>query len=92
MQFGGLSLPLGLGVMFLLCLAVALFPAIFGWAVARLYRPFGARALLLAPVVWVATEVLRAYTFFRFPWCLLGYSQYTLLPFAQDAATRKETP
>jgi apolipoprotein N-acyltransferase len=85
-QYGGLSLPVGLIVMFLLCLAVALFPAVFGWGVARLYRSFGARGLLLAPVAWVATEVLRAYTMFRFPWCLLGYSQYTLLPMAQLAS------
>ena len=86
MQFGGLSLPVGLGVMFLLCLAVALFPAVFGWCTARLLRAFGAGGLMLAPAVWVATEMLRAYTMFRFPWCLLGYSQYTQLPMAQVAS------
>jgi len=30
-QFGGLALPLGVAVMVLLCLALALFPSVFGW-------------------------------------------------------------
>jgi apolipoprotein N-acyltransferase len=86
MQFGGLSLPMGLAVMLALCLAFALFPALFGWAMGRLCAAFGSRALLAAPVVWVGCEVLRAYTFFEFPWCLLGYSQYRLLPMIQIAS------
>jgi len=85
-QFGGLSLPVGIAVMGLLCLAVSLFPAVFAWAVGRWLRGFGREALLLAPFAWVATEVLRAYTFFRFAWCLLGYSQQPNLPFIQIAA------
>jgi apolipoprotein N-acyltransferase len=86
MQFGGLSLPMGLTVMMLLCLTVALFPALFGWAVGRLCATFGRAGLFLAPAVWVATEILRAYTMFRFPWCLLGYSQYQNLPMIQLAS------
>ena len=86
MQFGGLSLPMGLAVMMALCLAFALFPALFGWVMGRLLRAFGTRALLAAPVVWVGSEVLRAYTFFEFPWCLLGYSQYRQLPLIQIAS------
>jgi apolipoprotein N-acyltransferase len=72
--------------MTLLCLAVACFPALFAWAVARWVAALGVRALFLAPFAWVATEVLRAYTFFRFPWCLLGYSQHLHLPFIQVAS------
>jgi apolipoprotein N-acyltransferase len=85
-QFGGLSLPVGIGVMLLLCLAFALFHALFGWAAARAFAILGPPGLLLAPFLWVATEVLRAYTFFRFPWCLLGYSQYRYLPVIQIAS------
>jgi apolipoprotein N-acyltransferase len=84
-QYGGLSLPVGIGVMTLLCLAVALFPSLFAWAVARWVAAYGMPALLLAPVAWVATEILRTHTFFRFPWCLLGYSQQPNLPFIQIA-------
>src|SRR6476646_98499 len=32
-QFGGLAMPLGVAVMVLLCLALALFPSVFGWMV-----------------------------------------------------------
>jgi apolipoprotein N-acyltransferase len=84
-QFGGLSLPVATLIMLLLCLAVALFPALFAALVASWIGAIGTRALLLAPFAWVATEVLRAYTFFRFPWCLLGYSQADNLPYIQLA-------
>jgi apolipoprotein N-acyltransferase len=85
-QYGGLSLPVGIAVMTLLCLAFALFPALFGWVVARWSTALGAPGLLLAPVAWVGTEILRAHTFFEFPWCLLGYSQHANLPFIQIAS------
>jgi apolipoprotein N-acyltransferase len=81
-----LTLPVGIMVMGLLCLAFALFPALFAWVTAHWLRAFGLRALLLCPFAWVGTEILRAYTFFRFPWCLLGYSQHAELPFIQIAS------
>jgi apolipoprotein N-acyltransferase len=74
-EFGGLPMPVGIAVMVLLCLALALFPGSFAWAVGRWYRVLGPRALLLAPVAWVAMEWLRAHTLCDFAWCLLGYSQ-----------------
>jgi apolipoprotein N-acyltransferase len=85
-QYGGLSLPMGIVVMACLCLAVALFPALFGSLVSWWIRAFGRRALLAAPLAWVATELIRVHTFFQFPWCLLGYSQHDLLPFVQIAS------
>ena len=84
-QYGGLSLPVGIGVMGLLCLALALFPSLFGWMVGAWRRAFGPPALLLAPLAWVATEILRAHTLFNFSWCLLGYSQHANLPVIQIA-------
>jgi apolipoprotein N-acyltransferase len=85
-QYGGLSLPVGIAVMTALCLAVALFPALFGWVVGRWARALGpGTAVLLAPVAWVATELLRNRTFFEFPWCLLGYSQASNPLFVQTA-------
>jgi apolipoprotein N-acyltransferase len=85
-QYGGLPLPAGIAIMVALCLAVALFPSIFGWGVARLVATFGPLGLLGAPLLWVATELLRAHTFFEFPWCLLGYSQHQMLPVVQIAS------
>jgi apolipoprotein N-acyltransferase len=84
-QYGGLSMPLGIAVMMLLCLALALFPSLFGAVMARWSRTFGPSALLIAPLAWVATEVLRAHTLFNFSWCLLGYSQQPFLPAIQIA-------
>jgi apolipoprotein N-acyltransferase len=84
-QYGGLALPLGVAVMVLLCLALALFPSLFGWMVSRWARTYGPAAVLLAPVAWVATEILRAHTLFDFSWCLLGYSQHLNLPTLQIA-------
>ena len=84
-QYGGLSLPVGIGVMGLLCLALALFPSLFAWMVGTWHRALGLPALLLAPVAWVATEILRAHTLFNFSWCLLGYSQHANLPMIQVA-------
>jgi apolipoprotein N-acyltransferase len=85
-QYGGLSLPVGVAIMVILCLAVALFPALFAWVVGRWLAALGPPALLAAPVAWVATEILRAHTFFRFPWCLLGYSQHDRPALIQLAA------
>lgn len=75
MQFGGLSLPLGVGAMLLLCLAFSLFHGLFGALMGHWTARFGPPALLLAPVAWVAAELLRTHTLCRFAWCLLGYSQ-----------------
>jgi apolipoprotein N-acyltransferase len=85
-QYGGLPLAAGIAIMVALCLAVALFPLLFGWGVGRLVATFGTAGLLGAPFVWVATELLRVHTFFEFPWCLLGYSQHTFLPVIQIAS------
>jgi apolipoprotein N-acyltransferase len=85
-QYGGLPLAAGIAIMVALCLAFALFPLVFGWAMGRLVGTFGTAGLLGAPFAWVATELLRAHTFFEFPWCLLGYSQHAFLPVIQVAS------
>jgi apolipoprotein N-acyltransferase len=85
-QYGGLPLVAGVAVMGALCLAFAVFPLVFGWAAARLVAAFGPAGLLGAPFLWVALELLRAHTFFEFPWCLLGYSQHSVLPVIQVAS------
>jgi apolipoprotein N-acyltransferase len=85
-QYGGLPLLAGILIMLALCLAFALFPLLFGWATGRLVARFGAAGLLGTPFLWVATELLRAHTFFEFPWCLLGYSQQPFTPVVQVAS------
>jgi apolipoprotein N-acyltransferase len=84
-QYGGLHLGLGIVVMVMLCLALALFTSLFGLLVAGWSRALGPRALLLSPLAWVASEILRANTLCNFSWCLLGYSQQPFPGFIQIA-------
>jgi apolipoprotein N-acyltransferase len=86
LQYGDLNVLVALTVMLLLSLAVALYPALFAWLLGRWLRRFGPRALLLAPVAWVASEIVRAHTLWGFSWCLLGYSQSRNLPMIQLAS------
>ncbi|MGE0858185.1 MAG: apolipoprotein N-acyltransferase [Gammaproteobacteria bacterium] len=60
----------------LLVAYMALFPALVAYALRRLpARDERARALLLAPPLWVASEWLRGWFLTGFPWLSLGYSQ-----------------
>jgi apolipoprotein N-acyltransferase len=84
--FGGLNTPLAVFAALLLVAYLALFPALFATMLARFVRRLGVRAMLLAPAVWVSTELGRQYVWDGFPWALLGYSQVTVLPIAQLAS------
>jgi apolipoprotein N-acyltransferase len=84
--FGGMPVALATFAAALLVAYLALFPAAFAVVLARVYRAMGIRALLLAPAMWVTTELGRQYVWDGFPWALLGYSQVTVLPVAQLAA------
>ena len=74
--YGGLPEPVAAGILLLFCLYLGLYHAVFGAAVALLRRRGAGRqaTLLLAPVVWVAVELLRARVT-GFPWDLLGVAQ-----------------
>ncbi len=85
-SFGGLSTPVAAFASALGIAYLALYPALFAVMQARLLRALGRSALLLAPAVWVATEMARTYAPLDFPWELLGYSQTTVLPIAQIAS------
>jgi len=85
-QYGDLSSAAAWSLMLLLSAYLALYPALFAVIVHRLVGRLGASGLLLAPAVWVTTELGRGYLFTGFPWVLLGYSQTTVLPVAQLAS------
>jgi apolipoprotein N-acyltransferase len=85
-QYGGIQPGLAAVIAGLLVAYLALFPAAFALFVAAMVRALGTRALLLAPAVWVATELARTLLFGGFPWALAGYSQTTVLPVAQAAS------
>jgi apolipoprotein N-acyltransferase len=85
-MYGDLPRWVALFVNVALIAYLALFPAIFALIVRRIAIAHGPAALIAAPIVWVATELGRAYIFTGFPWVLLGYSQATVLPIAQLAS------
>lgn len=80
-QFGGMPAPLAVGVIALFCAYLALFPALAGWAFARLRsgRP-ATELMLLAPALWMLSEWLRGWLFTGFPWLVLGYAELPASP------------
>lgn len=82
--YGHLPMAVAVPLLFLLCCYMALYPAAAAWAVCRCCR----HPLLLVaglPTVWTALEFLRTFVFTGFPWGLLAYSQYRMLPVIQVA-------
>ena len=80
-HYGNINFIFSVGVLFLLCLYLALYPAFFalilvGFEKNALFPFWGASW-------WVALEYARAHIMTGFPWCLLGYSQYSRLPLIQ---------
>ncbi|HUR34254.1 MAG TPA: apolipoprotein N-acyltransferase [Vicinamibacterales bacterium] len=84
--YGGLSPVVAVAINALLIAYLSLFPAVFAVVVSRLSSALGSRSLVIAPFVWVATELGRTYLLTGFPWVLLGYSQARVLPIAQFAS------
>jgi apolipoprotein N-acyltransferase len=79
--YGGISNPAAAGILFLFCLYLGLYHALFGALVASIKRARvgGVRlgtqgALLLSPFAWVAVELARA-RITGLPWDLLGIAQ-----------------
>jgi apolipoprotein N-acyltransferase len=73
--YGGLPKPIAIGILFLFCLYLGLYHALFGFLFGIVRQRFGVRgALLLTPFLWVAVELARA-RITGFPWDLLGMTQ-----------------
>jgi apolipoprotein N-acyltransferase len=75
-QYGGLSAPLALLALFLFCLYLGLYHALFGFLLSLASGPGRdhRRALVAAPFLWVAVELART-RITGFPWNLLGTAQ-----------------
>jgi apolipoprotein N-acyltransferase len=84
--YGGLNVVAAVLVNGALIAYLAIFPAAFALAISWLRRAGDYRTLLIAPFVWVATELGRTYVLSGFPWVLLGYSQVSVLPVVQVAS------
>ena len=85
-QYGGLSVPVALFVMVLFALYLGLYHGAFGLLMALLVRrnSHNRMALLAAPFVWVAVELVRT-RITGFPWNLLGTSQVDNIPLTRIA-------
>lgn len=81
--YGGIpTIPASL-ITLLLCAYLALYPAIFGAAAVHLRSTSPRLFFVAAPALWTSLELARTYVFSGFPWSLLGYTQYSVLPVIQ---------
>ena len=85
-EYGGLPVAISWLVYAAFVLYLALFPCLFAVMLSVIVGRVGALGLLVAPAVWVTTELGRMYLFTGFPWALLGYSQVPFLAVAQAAS------
>ena len=91
-QYGNVDPWASAGILGLLSAAFAIFPAIFGWAIAWVSikppsRRNGRLACVLAPFLWVALELARTDLILGgFPWNLSGYAASGSLGFVQLTA------
>jgi apolipoprotein N-acyltransferase len=76
-QFGGMEGALAALATAFFCAYLALFPALAGWAAARLGRLDSGPRLAIAAACWTLTEWLRTWLYYGFPWLAVGYAQTT---------------
>jgi apolipoprotein N-acyltransferase len=82
-QYGGVNTPAALGLLTLFCLYLAIYHGVFGLIIGLLAeRTLSRKALLLAPIAWVAVELART-RITGFPWDLLGTTQVDNIPLAR---------
>src|SRR5208283_4693936 len=83
--YGGIPLIPASCITLLLCAYLALYTAVFGAASIHLRNHYPSFFIAYAPALWTVLELARTYVFTGFPWSLLGYSQYSVLPVIQIA-------
>jgi apolipoprotein N-acyltransferase len=71
-RFGAMPAPLAALATLGFCVVLALYPALAGYAQAKLRAAPALRAALAIPACWVLAEWLRATLFTGFPWLTLG--------------------
>ncbi len=84
-NYGGIPGWAAWGLVILLAAYIAVYIGLFAFILTRATPKGGFGRFLMAPAVWVAMELGRAYFLSGFPWALLGYSQYKILPVIQIA-------
>lgn len=75
-RFGGLPIPIASLLTALFVMILALFPALQGYLLRRLFPQTTLAKLLLAgPASFALIDWIRSWLFSGFPWLMLGYSQ-----------------
>lgn len=75
-QFGGMDLSASYLATAFFVMFLALYPAILGWLVVKIFPDCTrVRLLLVWPAGWTLMEWIRGWFLSGFPWQLLGYSQ-----------------
>lgn len=82
-HYGGLPLPVGVGIFVAMAIYLGIFGGLFGWIVYRLGLDHRFTKWLLVPLAWAAVEFGRTYLFTGFPWNLIASSIIDLNSFVQ---------
>lgn len=81
-NFGAMPAPLAALATLLFCAYLGVFPAVVGYAYARLVAAPTMKLLLWFPALWALSEWIRGWLFTGFPWLAIGYSQVPVSPLA----------
>ncbi|HET9339684.1 MAG TPA: apolipoprotein N-acyltransferase [Casimicrobiaceae bacterium] len=81
-RFGGMPAPLALVGIAGFCAYLALWPALAGYATARLAPAGNAARLVAAGGAWTLAEWLRGFVLSGFPWLAVGHAQLPGSPLA----------
>jgi len=73
-DYGDMPMVLAVPATLLFAAFLALFPALAGYAQARIPVNEGLRPVLVMPAIWVLVEWVRGTIFTGFPWLTLGYA------------------
>ena len=73
-DYGDMPLLLALPASLLFCAFLGLFPALAGYAQARIPAAGRLRTVLVMPATWVLAEWVRGTIFTGFPWLTMGYA------------------
>ncbi|MBI3592638.1 MAG: apolipoprotein N-acyltransferase [Nitrospirae bacterium] len=84
-KYGSIPLAPSLFLVFLLCVYLSLYPALFAYLYSANIKRTTMPSMFVAPILWTTLEFIRSYALSGFPWSSLGYSQYKLLPVIQIA-------
>jgi len=82
-QYGNLSTTTSFFLLLLVSLYLGLYIGIWGGALVFFRSHYSYESAIVAPLIWILLEFLRAHLFLGFPWGLLGYSQYQNLSIIQ---------